>query len=1806
MHRLHRVVPGPTQNKPVVRSTIGRAKAIGSAIYVALSLACSAWYLHLLDPVFSNDIGWANYTSNRDQALLIDLLNQALTIQAYGRLDLLASTASSYKTYATVASTTSIDPTYSRRLILARHAPEFAVVCLRAMDVAWVWNMYTQFCWVDVAHVFEMGLTAARQARCNAKYAANGAMYMELVIRNQVWDDFVQYYGGPGGAFTVTVQAWVEQVVPHGPALLASLSTALNSTTVDQEVEYWLDHNISYFQTQWHNEFQPGITETLQIENAFGLSYAITLKKLASTNEIWTSANMFWTEYFNAAVAGPSGSSLVRAAPNFIMNPSEPLNIETFQGLSDAATGEYIRQAGVFRTLVGAFESVDTYYIPVPSELLALYLAYQTSLYAALETNGQLLDNLESIVLTPMPSTWLAPDLVFGGGNPMCIFQSTTLFVQQSFSFYDACDKESPLSIEMTGISSLFGALTMLEDIASLNTCQYDANPNNCANKLGTTLQMAMSLPYVHKLMQPNIAATYTVIDGLNIGIMQFAQNQSNWTMLHQPLLQDLSFALVGWVMLYDWVEGKREVVSFEGDASTIVLISELELPLEFTSSTNYIGTAVRIIYFLVVYVSFVLFAISLVCFLWSWHIGSQTAGHNLVWFNHLVSSVWVGRPLLSIRGATAVLMLSSTQIQLVEASNSSSRFQFVPRSIWNTMIVSGEATWIVYVWVDLFTIATGRNTKAHAPLSCALAWLAINMVEYAWPVLPVIELNRMCTLQNMDQSISCTAGVLQIGSLLRTKVMIAILGGAYVFSILLWTVARYLNNQCSLDATSHHAVRHLLGAGDVYLDLDEIIPLKESPSWSMDKVSCIMAGLIPFQWKNRWHLFDVNLWLLHKDGIEQSRQIVNFVPYIPSHPICIPVQSHVHKHASNASRFIQLIHAIKTTSKSMFAIAYVITSIVGSVSYLEVSRVNLANDIFWANFNMTGVHAFIGNWLNQELVLGPANKTFRFTLESINEVGTIASGKSVIESPTNYGALVQHTEMATLDATIPGLRTTDPCFIPWIFTQYCFLDFEQRWEMANSAKRQLRCQQMTSNGAVFLESILRNIDYDAFHICWGRAFDRAVVDELNRSDIGRLWLRHLTQGPMLSVSEEVAIWQAYGITSFNTQWQNFKQIGLSNFYSVQNAFGILYPLTLQSQSYMFRLQKQTTFKMYWGLANDLIAVAQNSSNIAGLSLLRSSPTFAFQNTTIQSLLVANGTLAWPIPEGFSLIHDAIGPFGSVDMFYVSSPSQVTSAVHIIVTALHRSLAANVSAQRTYVSVTDGTSGIFPAPMVWIDLNHCTTGGSPVCPELQVSTCVPPSLGLKTYLTFSMQCSVYFEWTVLAPNRQMQVAAVILARLSTMSNDKLVSICNQDPQFFGLCLQYLNQTAKFVRDTMSIDELNDAVVEANAVVRTLNFEFIQYGAPDMTSPLQLDRLKVFNPLDDSFDYFSWLYIVDWVLGVREGVTFEGDHGSLSVLTEPLHLLQQEVNMAEFPVNVAFYMRSAVFYITGTMIALFLVAFLYVVICRGFIEVLNLLELQRVGAIVWIGRPLLFVRSLTALAMLSTATLKLNVRDNITLFTETHNPWYKTLLSANEITWLVAIVNDMAMMVTKDYTVYYATINSILVWFLSFTLSYVAPVVHTATIEKQCHVLHIDFQIECSSGVVKLGDPTRLVTLFCIALGCNCVCYGIARIYLKRDPSNPIDSIYLYSGAKYLFLTSPWTHNNVYYMDRMSGFLNGILSFHRNNVIYGLDVKLWHTFKIPLQDDPTMPEEHPLFESSRFAIPLDVEGCRVVPKRMLIV
>ncbi|OQS04883.1 hypothetical protein THRCLA_02914 [Thraustotheca clavata] len=125
-----------------------------------------------------------------------------------------------------------------------------------------------------------------------------------------------------------------------------------------------------------------------------------------------------------------------------------------------------------------------------------------------------------------------------------------------------------------------------------------------------------------------------------------------------------------------------------------------------------------------------------------------------------------------------------------------------------------------------------------------------------------------------------------------------------------------------------------------------------------------------------------------------------------------------------------------------------------------------------------------------------------------------------------------------------------------------------------------------------------------------------------------------------------------------------------------------------------------------------------------------------------------------------------------------------------------------------------------------------------------------------------------------------------------------------------------------------------------------------FDQKDSSMPATMSILPVLNPADTAFDFFPLVFIYDWIIGNSEVVSFQGDNGNLTLLGNNLADYKQLVDLSLLPTR-------GVQYATFVMIALASITFIYVITSHGYVEGQNMFEL------IWVGRPLVLLRSLTS-------------------------------------------------------------------------------------------------------------------------------------------------------------------------------------------------------------------------------------------------
>ncbi|RHY13745.1 hypothetical protein DYB32_010903, partial [Aphanomyces invadans] len=686
----------------------------------------------------------------------------------------------------------------------------------------------------------------------------------------------------------------------------------------------------------------------------------------------------------------------------------------------------------------------------------------------------------------------------------------------------------------------------------------------------------------------------------LGVGTMQLAIHATDETnaFLFQTLLSSTpsSWDFFGWIYLLEWATGAREVVSFEGDWRILPLVSDKYDPIiNEARALEVPKSACQYLWVVSVVVSVVLLSVGTLVTLYSMYLRGRIVGRNLFRFNRIVGAVWLGRPFLLVRGMTAVVVLSTSPL-IFRVHNEYTQFEFAPRTFVQSMLVSGEAMWISYVVNDFLLLLT-RNSQPHfAPISTCLGWLIYLLYDVSSPYKVEANIDRQCFVTMRTRQIVCESGFVAIGDYTRAVtyvfIQLACIAGAFV-AVRLW--------QCIRPSQPKSYNGHLLlsGTATAFLHKETLA----NGAWVVDRASCVMCGLITVG----KFIFDLKLWLLVVDANIASPVKWGMKIFAPPELTNDLAKRYGDKPSSDTTTAKP---PVKPPNRLMVVVglAYVFSTIFGSITYLTLTETNMANDFWWANFNASREHAYVARLYNLQLVLQPHGGEVALDdaqfVDGANYSISLPKAVSVAVPPL-YVSQVLTTDATEIGMAVRGLRRMDACLAPWISAQYCWLDFGKTWEMANSAQRQRRCNQnYTTNGAVYLESVLRNVDADQLDSCWGTSLDIAFATPLRATDKGRQWWV-TTRSADIPVADEVAYWQSAGVATYTVNWQNYKTVGIIDTFNIKNAFGFEYPMTLKYTNGSLQLTAQTSLKMHWTLASDLWAVTSASSLMGGASLIR-------------------------------------------------------------------------------------------------------------------------------------------------------------------------------------------------------------------------------------------------------------------------------------------------------------------------------------------------------------------------------------------------------------------------------------------------------------------------------------------------------------------------------------------------------------------------------------------------------------------------
>ncbi|OQR90016.1 hypothetical protein ACHHYP_05874, partial [Achlya hypogyna] len=823
-----------------------RGHQVGGCLYVAATVAWSAYALVLFAPYMENGLYWPDVVATGSLTVLTAAITNHLTLLG----DTVAVDVLGLSGGILDMAPRAVNPAAPRFLLYQTlNTAPAAIEGLRNLKVASVATMLAPYCWVDADRRWAIAHTARRLARCEVSNGDNGAAYLEAVLRNvdsRAWiaANAGSFYGCIANAVVATGgQSWLDAILSHTLAPVAD------------ELVLWKARNWTRFQLMYGNEVQIGLRDELVVTNALGVAFPIALQAIPAVNRgaAWTSSNLFQPLAYDFYALGTNRSLVLNSSNWYGLTAPE-----LFEAYAVGLPLSPISQA--VHTSVGPLASIDMVWIPVPKELSVAVAKLQ-----AIATAGALdaavaraYAAVAPLTLPLAPFKWQDPSLNFLTGNLLCPEGPPVSFALRSFGFMDSCGTAMPWTITTSALSLLF-ALRMV-DSDTTRACNQVPD-DRCEALVASVAALSESLQVHTPIPKPDVRP-------LNLSHVQVVVRNGSVQLETLGFFGE-GYDFVSWMVLYDWALGVREAVRFEGDVAAVASVSFAYTPL--ASPICPVQSSIGTYWWLAsAIVTAVLGGVALV-------VGSVAAvyrihGHWFL-FNHVISAVWLNRSVLLVRSLTATICLSTAPVTPI-TSDRVTRLMAPPRGFMASVVLAGEASWSMYVVHDI--LSPFFASKRYMQISTWLAWATIATVDVAAPMTLAVDLHRKCSMVNMDWQVYCSSGYVAIGAPTRLFLLYGLQLG-----IVALVVA--LSSRWGLHVDTDSSL--LLQASTI-----GVLPSSVArPVLELDRATAAMAGLFPIQLRGQMYLFHMSLWRLLSADLYASFVRGNVLPKCKVEPVSSP-----------------------------------------------------------------------------------------------------------------------------------------------------------------------------------------------------------------------------------------------------------------------------------------------------------------------------------------------------------------------------------------------------------------------------------------------------------------------------------------------------------------------------------------------------------------------------------------------------------------------------------------------------------------------------------------------------------------------------------------------------------------------------------------------------------------------------------------------------------------------------------------------------------------------------------------------------
>ncbi|OQR85652.1 hypothetical protein ACHHYP_11595 [Achlya hypogyna] len=423
--------------------------------------------------------------------------------------------------------------------------------------------------------------------------------------------------------------------------------------------------------------------------------------------------------------------------------------------------------------------------------------------------------------------------------------------------------------------------------------------------------------------------------------------------------------------------------------------------------------------------------------------------------------------------------------------------------------------------------------------------------------------------------------------------------------------------------------------------------------------------------------------------------------------------------------------------------------------------------------------------------------------------------------------------------------------------------------------------------------------------------------------------------------------------------------------------------------------------------------------------------------------------------------------------------------------------------------------------------------------------------------------------------------------------DDLAAICALDMHALSTCASdYIGTLTHVITYGSAFASLAATATAVVADVTALNVSAVQYLTDTVTNVTELRTFPILDPMDRPWRFYGWCYLYEWASGLREVISVVGDMGRITTISASTPPMAMEPSAHAIPSSFSYMSRYCVQYITIVLILMSGLLALSAVFHKGHVEARNFLCVNRIVGMTWLGRPLVLVRSLSAIWLLNTSPLTLVQVGVGTRFTSPPLAWYTTLLATSEMTWFVYVLNDLFSCITQQYTSLYASKSSTLTWLVAFAWTLWSPQLYAASVDRHCSVQDMDFQLTCRSGMVAVGSLSRFGVSMAVICGCVGATYAYYRLALPTLPSRAFPCLVLSAKAYYVLPFDRWRLRGEVYIDKTTAIMGGLLSWELGGISFVLDIKTWRVYRVPWGRDTKLSESETRFDH---ALPLQHLG-----------